>query len=115
MARGKGMSDVINPRAVTDLDQAIGERIRDAREEDGLTLQGLAAQVGLSHQQLQKYEVGVNRICASRLYHVALALDRPVMWFYGEENSQPAKLTSSERKAVTNARNALTAVLESGL
>jgi transcriptional regulator with XRE-family HTH domain len=109
------MSDVINPRAVTDLDQAIGERIRNAREEDGLTLQGLAAQVGLSLQQLQKYEVGVSRICASRLYHVAIALGRPILWFYGVEDNQPTRLTSAERRTITNARSALTAILESGL
>lgn len=56
-------------------DLHIGRRLRELRESRGLTQAQLAAQLGVTFQQLQKYERGVNRVAASRLYQAALVLD----------------------------------------
>ena len=57
------------------IDRAIGERIRRRRVALGLTQEQLAAKLGISYQQIQKYERGANRISASRLFELGLRLD----------------------------------------
>jgi transcriptional regulator with XRE-family HTH domain len=66
------------------VDRAIGERIRRRRVELGLTQEQLARRLGLSYQQIQKYERGANRISASRLYALALRLDVAPGYFYAD-------------------------------
>lgn len=65
-------------RQPVDADLAVGANIRKLRVENGLTLQELAAQLGFSHQQLQKYETGSNRVSAGVLYHIARAFCVPI-------------------------------------
>jgi transcriptional regulator with XRE-family HTH domain len=48
----------------------------------GMTQQQLADQVGIKFQQIQKYETGMNRISASRLWDIAKALDVPISYFF---------------------------------
>ncbi len=57
------------------VDIHVGRRLRIMRLERNLSQEKLAAQAGVSFQQLQKYERGVNRISASRLYELACILD----------------------------------------
>lgn len=59
-------------------DIAVGNRIRLAREERGLTQADLAVHIGVSFQQLQKYETAANRISCSRLKAIAVALNVPI-------------------------------------
>ena len=59
-------------------DLVVGANIRKLRGEHGLTLQDLASQLGMSHQQLQKYETGSNRVSAGVLYVMARAFSVPV-------------------------------------
>ena len=66
------------------IDHAIGERIRGRRVELGLTQDQLARRVGISYQQIQKYERGANRISASRLWQLARWLDVAPSYFYPE-------------------------------
>ena len=66
------------------VDAAIGERIRRRRTELGLTQEQLAQRLGVSYQQVQKYERGANRISASRLYALALRLDVAPGYFYAD-------------------------------
>lgn len=66
------------------LDQRIGERIRLRRTELGLTQDQLAAALGVSYQQIQKYENGANRISAARLWLIGRRLEVPVGWFFDE-------------------------------
>jgi len=66
------------------VDAAIGERIRRRRVELGLTQDQLAGRLGVSYQQIQKYERGANRISASRLYALARRLDVVPGYFYGD-------------------------------
>lgn len=50
----------------------------------GISQEKLAEAVGITFQQIQKYERGVNRVSASRLFHIGEALDSPVSYFYAE-------------------------------
>lgn len=61
-------------RSATDIDVFVGERVRELRHEQGLTLNELAQTLSISHQQLQKYETGANRLSAGMLYDVATVL-----------------------------------------
>jgi len=63
--------------SATAIDVWVGRRIRARREELGLTHRGLAARVGVAHQQIQKYESGKNRCSAARLLAIAEALRVP--------------------------------------
>ncbi|PTV97285.1 transcriptional regulator with XRE-family HTH domain [Rhodobacter aestuarii] len=71
------------------VDVHVGKRIRHRRWMVGVTQQQLADKVGIKFQQIQKYETGMNRVSASRLWDIADALDVPVSFFFeglaGEE------------------------------
>jgi transcriptional regulator with XRE-family HTH domain len=69
-------------KADPQLDAALGARIAARRQGLGLSQAALAARIGVSFQQLQKYESGANRISASRLHHLARALGAPVGDFF---------------------------------
>lgn len=66
----------------TDIDRHMGERVRMRRRLLGLTQKQLADRVGIRFQQIHKYESGLNRMSASRLYEIATALEAPVSEFY---------------------------------
>ena len=70
------------------LELAIGARIRARRRELGLTQAQLAERLGVSFQQVQKYERGDNRVAASTLAGAAAALGASVAWLIGEEGGQ---------------------------
>lgn len=63
------------PRTSTAIDVYIGARMRKRRLAMGLSQAVLAAKIGISFQQLQKYESGVNRVSAARLFAICEALD----------------------------------------
>lgn len=67
-----------------EVDRAIGQGIRRARRRRAMTLKQLAMRLGLTHQQVQKYETAADRISASRLLRVALVLDQPIESFFPE-------------------------------
>jgi len=64
------------------VDVHVGKRIRHRRWMNGTTQQQLAEQVGIKFQQIQKYETGMNRVSASRLWDIAKVLDVPVAFFF---------------------------------
>ena len=64
------------------VDVHVGKRIRHRRWMVGKTQQQLAEQVGIKFQQIQKYETGMNRVSASRLWDIADALEVPVAFFF---------------------------------
>ena len=64
-------------------DVEIGRKIRALRLERGLSQSGLADGIGLTFQQVQKYEKGANRVSAGRLQQIADMLEVPVTFFYG--------------------------------
>jgi transcriptional regulator with XRE-family HTH domain len=66
-----------------DIDREIGRRLKMRRTELGLNQQALAQQIGVSYQQVQKYENGTDRIGAARLFAAAIALRCDVGVFFG--------------------------------
>lgn len=69
-------------RRATVEDVAIAQKLRALRLARGLSQDALAEKIGVTFQQLQKYENGVNRVSAGRLLRIAAALDVPVTAFY---------------------------------
>lgn len=64
------------------VDVHVGKRVRHRRWMVGMTQQQLAGKVGIKFQQIQKYETGMNRISASRLWDIAESLTVPVSFFF---------------------------------
>ena len=65
-------------RAVTDVDRQVGVNVRKLRTAQGMTLVELSEELGISHQQLQKYETGSNRLSAGILMAMSERLGVPV-------------------------------------
>jgi transcriptional regulator with XRE-family HTH domain len=72
-------------------DLEIGRKIRALRLERGLSQSGLADGIGLTFQQVQKYEKGTNRVSAGRLQRIAELLHVPVTFFYSGMGSGTKK------------------------
>lgn len=64
------------------VDVHVGKRVRHRRWMVGMTQQQLAEKVGIKFQQIQKYETGMNRISASRLWDISESLSVPVSYFF---------------------------------
>src|SRR5256885_9651145 len=64
-------------------DVAIGQKLRALRLDRGMSQSDLSNLIGVTFQQLQKYEKGANRVSAGRLMRIAAALHVPVTAFYG--------------------------------
>ncbi|WP_084396488.1 helix-turn-helix domain-containing protein [Henriciella aquimarina] len=81
------MSTVLlaSPRKVSDADRGIGQLVRQSRRRVGMTLDDLAKKLGLSYQQVHKYENGTNRISAGTLAAIANILSVPVEHLFPED------------------------------
>ncbi len=66
----------------TSIDQHIGRRMQLRRQILGMSLKDLAAATGVTFQQIQKYETADNRVSASRLFQIGLAMQTPVSFFF---------------------------------
>lgn len=73
----------------SDVDLLVGERLRHRRVALGISQTSLAGGLGITFQQVQKYERGINRISASRLQAAADILSVPVMHFFVQDGSVP--------------------------
>jgi transcriptional regulator with XRE-family HTH domain len=69
-------------------DLEIGQKIRAVRVARGVSQTTLATGLGVTFQQVQKYERGANRVSAGRLQKIAGMLETPVMFFYGESGAR---------------------------
>ncbi len=97
------------------IEKRIGQKIREIRKKKGISQMGLAEKVGLSFQQIQKYEKGISKISVSRLFQIANALNVDIYTFFEENNNIPvameetesygAKLTQQEKELVKLFRN----------
>lgn len=67
-------------------DIEMGKKIRLRRVEQRISQSDLGEKLGVSFQQVQKYEKGVNRVGAARLQQIAAALDVPVTFFYDSDS-----------------------------
>lgn len=79
--------DAKDPGRTAQLELAIGARMRTRRRQLGLSQSDLAERLGVSFQQVQKYERGANRVAASTLLSAAQALNVSVAWLVGEDAS----------------------------
>ena len=76
------------PRPV---DVHVGGRVRARRTLIGMSQTELGKRVGLTFQQIQKYEKGMNRIAAGRLWQISLILGQPISWFFEGIGKQKRK------------------------
>ena len=89
-----------------DIDRYVGARIRERRIMLGLTQQQLADLIGVTYQQAHKYERGINRVSAGRLFEVAHVLSVPVSYFFdGLDQDNERTISPRERMCLELARN----------
>lgn len=89
-----------------DIDRHVGLRIRERRVMLGLSQQQIADMIGVTYQQAHKYERGINRISAGRLFEISRVLNVPITFFYeGLEGHEDANLGQRQRMCLELARN----------
>lgn len=91
---------IAGSRSPTKIDQQVGEKIRELRIAQNFTLSELGQELGISHQQLQKYETGTNRLSAGMLASVARALRVPIAELFNSSDAAG----SEARDPVSEAR-----------
>jgi transcriptional regulator with XRE-family HTH domain len=89
-----------------DIDRHVGARMRERRIMLGLTQQQMADLIGVTYQQAHKYEKGINRVAAGRLFEIAQALGVGVEYFFEglREDGAPSP-TPQQRLLLELARN----------
>lgn len=75
-------------KRTNEIDHHVGARIRLRRNAIGVSQEKLAEGLGITFQQVQKYEKGINRVGASRLQHIAAILETPISYFF-EDGPDP--------------------------
>jgi transcriptional regulator with XRE-family HTH domain len=93
-----------------DVDHYVSLRIRQRRIMLGLTQQQMAELIGVTYQQAHKYETGINRISAGRLYQIAQALGVDISYFFDELDpergrAKPVEMLPQQRMLLELARN----------
>ena len=96
-----------NPqRRAQDIDRYVGARMRERRIMLGLTQQDMANLIGVTYQQVFKYEKGINRISAGRLFTIARTLGVDVGYFFdGLDGARTFKPTPQQRMLIELSRN----------
>src|SRR5712672_4585083 len=85
-------------RSTAAIDDHVGGRIRERRIMLGLTQQQLADMIGVTYQQAHKYERGINRVSAGRLFEKLRLLNAPITYFFeGLDNQNGRPVTPRER------------------
>ncbi len=92
-----------------EINTLIGNKLHELRIARGLSRQQLAPKIGVTHQQLQKYENGTNRITVGRLAMIARAFNKPMVFFldglYDDDNA--ILPTQHQRMSIEVSRNFL--------
>lgn len=78
-------------KKMTKIDQHVAKRLRAARLQSGVSQTSAAQAIDVTHQQIQKYEIGTNRITASKLFQLATLYDLPIQWFFEDLDSRKAR------------------------
>ena len=82
------------------VDEHVGEKVRQRRAEMGLTQHDLAQALGISYQQVQKYETGANRVSSGRLYEIANKLEVDNSHFF--DGLEPASVAKPQEHGGKN-------------
>ncbi len=89
-----------------DVDRNVGARVRQRRVMLGLTQQQMADLIGVTYQQAHKYEKGINRVAAGRLYQMARVLGVDIGYFFeGLNESSAVQASPKQRMLLELARN----------
>jgi transcriptional regulator with XRE-family HTH domain len=97
------MNELPESRLPNPVDLHVGARIRMRRRMQGVSQERLAEALGLTFQQVQKYERGANRVSASKLYDIAATLRAPVSYFFeglsdpSEDGAEPSDSGADEQ------------------
>jgi transcriptional regulator with XRE-family HTH domain len=101
------------PRRSQDVDRHVGARIRERRIMLGLTQPQLAELIGVTYQQAHKYEKGINRVAAGRLYNIARVLGVELNYFFeGLQHGDEVRATPQQRMLLELAKNFMTLTRE---
>jgi len=98
LPNGEVIDGAKDPRQTDFVDEHIGQRVRIRRMHLGLSQEALGKRLGLTFQQVQKYEKGINRIAASRLFALADVLGCPFGFFI--EGLPASKATEEDPSVV---------------
>ena len=95
-----------SPPEYQQVERHVGLKIRQLRTQLGLTQQQLAEMIGVTYQQAHKYERGINRVSAGRLYEIARVLGAEVSYFFeGLEDGGETRLSGRQRLCLEVSRN----------
>src|SRR5919198_5422244 len=95
MKQAKNLDKHVRARRADNRDAEVGRRVRSRRLECRLSQTELAERIGVTFQQVQKYEKGVNRIGAGRLQRISEALEVPISFFFGAGGTGAATKTEA--------------------
>lgn len=98
----------MNVKKPDPIDVYVGSRVRMRRTMLGMSQERLGEEIGVTFQQVQKYEKGANRIGASRLQRIAAVLSVPASFFFQQDNAETLKIEgigTGEIDAVTEFLN----------
>ena len=99
MKQAKTSDKHVRARRADSRDAEVGRRVRSRRLECRLSQTELADRIGVTFQQVQKYEKGVNRIGAGRLQRISEALEVPISFFFSGSAAGGSSRDSAQRKA----------------
>jgi transcriptional regulator with XRE-family HTH domain len=92
---------MVDKKKPNPIDTHVGSRVRLRRMMLGMSQEKLGEQLGITFQQIQKYEKGTNRIGASRLQHIASVLQVPISFFFEDApGAQQPNGSSDPKEAV---------------
>ena len=91
-------------KRISPVDVHVGVRVRLRRTLLGMTQTDLSDVLSLSYQQVQKYESGMNRISASRLFDLSRVLDVPVEYFFEDMPRKVAASSAAKRRGRPSTR-----------
>jgi transcriptional regulator with XRE-family HTH domain len=89
------------------VDVMVGKRIRLRRVQLGLSQTELGHKLGVTFQQIQKYENGTNRVSCSRLYETSVALDVPIAYFFVDSANTSIELAVAEQFDVPDLKDGI--------
>ena len=96
MKQTKMIDKHVRARRADNRDAEVGRRVRSRRLECRLSQTELADRIGVTFQQVQKYEKGVNRIGAGRLQRISEALEVPISFFFGSSGGTARETSGAE-------------------
>ncbi len=111
--KGEPDNEARNARKANPIDVHVGARVRMRRMLLGMSQEKLGELLGLTFQQVQKYEKGINRIGASRLYEISKVLDVSVQYFYDQAPGGDAQCAAAEGFAESSGESYVADVLSS--